>query len=57
MLAHKENPRRTLFPHDSKALAMNMKVGLSFRDEREAGLRLKGGGGAGAVHSLPEVGG
>ena len=28
MLAHKENPQRTLFPRDSKALAM--KVGIRF---------------------------
>ena len=28
MLAHKENPQRTLFPRDSKAMAM--KVGIRF---------------------------
>ena len=28
MLAHKENPQRTLFPRDSKA--MTMKVGIRF---------------------------
>ena len=38
MLAHKENPQRTLFPRDSKAMTMNVGICFGVRNNPPANL-------------------